>query len=155
MTNKEKLTEATMLALQGRLFESNNSKGIPTKLYYYTTILKAEEITGSKQLKSNQEGLICCTTLDNFMQFNDNLYVTRFIIDTSRLADINIFKRNEDDSNYVESEQEWCIDIGKNNYLDIDKYNIIREDSKAEPTNKVIDDTMKNKINDIKAKYNK
>lgn len=85
---------------------------IPEVIYHYTTIRKYNKIKEDNMIKVNGENLICCTSKDNFINFNTNPNIVRIQIDTKKLSkDLTIKKRDETDPNYVEFENEWDIDF--------------------------------------------
>lgn len=85
---------------------------VPHILYHYTNIDKYKQILQDNKLEVNNDSLICCTELDNFMNFQTNANIVRFEIDTTKLPKYCIVrKRDKDDNNNVEAENEWVIDF--------------------------------------------
>lgn len=94
---------------------------VPHILYHYTNIDKYKQILQDNKLEVNNDNLICCTEMNNFMNFKTNANIVRFEIDTTKLPKYCIVrKRDKDDNNNVESENEWVIDFSSTELTGLD-----------------------------------
>lgn len=150
MNQKEKLTEATIMALQGNLCEGKYLYKIPPIIYHFTALNKAVNIIKENKLYANSEKLICCSGKNNLLNFETNSNIVRFDIETSQLpSSLLIHRRDKNDKNNVEFEDEWVIDFNNvdYNYIPVKIKGITINYSPA-----LDEDTEINKI--LKQKYN-
>jgi len=124
------------------LKEDDSVKEIPKLIYHFTIADKCKNIELSNELRANEHGLICCTIIPDYMNFNTNNNMTRLTINTeiiSKIPNLQIYHKNPDDKDYNESEKEIVIDLNKC----IDKFLKVKEnDIKIEYSPKLNDNSM-------------